>query len=279
LPLVVHQRLVLRPGLRVFRRDDTALQVGIDAPRVVLPDTEGVRSLLTDLGEGDGLGTLTPEAGLALARLVEADLVVHRDDLVEARDEGHRLVALAAHGPGARWRVAARAACAVLVDSPAPWRAVAHERLAECGLAAAQDGVRPAVTLQVAVGEPPRSRTDSLVRDDLPHLVVTLMPDRARLGPFVSPGSTACLRCVDAHLAEADPRRALILEQLEGTTPQGPVDAVLAEAALALAVRELVTYADGERPTTWSATLTLHAELGQPPVAWSRHPHCGCAWG
>ena len=276
---MVNQRLVLRPGLRVFRRDDAALQVGIDAPRVVLPDTEGVRSLLADLAGGDGLGTLTPEAGLALARLEEAELVVQRDDLAAAHDEGHRLVALAAHGPGANWRLAARAACAVLVDSPAPWRSVANERLAACGLTTAADGVRPAVTLQVALGEPPRSRTDVLVRDDLPHLVVTLMPDRARLGPFVSPGSTACLRCVDAHLAEADPRRALILEQLEGTTPQGPVDAVLAEAALALAVRELVTYAEGDRPTTWSATLTLRAELGEPPVAWSRHPHCGCGWG
>jgi hypothetical protein len=280
LPLVPSSRLALRPGLRVFRRDDTCLQVGIDDPRVVLPDTEAVRALLRVLGRGDSLRSLTPEAGLALARLVDAGLVVEHEDLVAASDDrmSHGLVALAAHGPAGRERVVARAACTVLVDSPAPWRAVAGERLASCGLAPAPAGVRPTVSLQIGAGEPPRSRTDVLVRDDRPHLVVSLYADRARLGPFVVPGSTACLRCVDAHLAERDPRRALILEQLEGTTTSPPIDPVLAEAAVALAVRELVTYAEGDRPTTWSATLTLGADLGQPPRSWSRHPHCGCSW-
>ena len=187
---MVNQRLVLRPGLRVFRRDDTRLQVGIDDPRVVLPDTDGVRALLRDLDRGDSLGSVTPDAGLALARLVDAEMVVERDDLIAAHDDrqSHRLVVLAAHGPSARERLAARATCTVLVDSPAPWRSVAGERLASCGLATAAADVRPTVSLQIGVGEPPRSRMDVLVRGDRPHLVVTLFADRARLGPFVVPG-------------------------------------------------------------------------------------------
>jgi hypothetical protein len=255
--------------------------VGIDEPRLVLPDDEGVRSLLRDLDHGDGLGSLTPDAGLALARMVDAGMVVQRDDLDAAQDDrnSHRLVALAAHGPGARVRLTARAACTVLVDSPKAWRSTAGELLSSCGLTTSLAGVRPTVSLLIVDGELPRSRTDVLVRDDRPHLLVTLLADRARLGPFVVPGSTACLRCIDAHLAENDPRRSLILEQLEGTTTPGPVDPALAEAAVALAVRELVTYAEGDRPTTWSATLTLGADLGQPPRTWSRHPHCGCSWG
>jgi hypothetical protein len=279
---VLHQRLTLRPGLTVYRRDDTRLQVGIDDPRLVLPDTEGVRALLRDLGRGECLVSLTPEAGLALSQLVDAELVVDHDDVhtAQVHRQGHRTVALAAHGPGARDRLAARAACAVQVDGADPWRSTAGERLAAYGLSTATAGVRAAlVSLQITAGEPPRSRTDALVRDDRPHLVVSLWADRARLGPFVVPGVTACLRCIDAHLAESDPRRPLILEQLEDTTTPCPVDPVLAEAAVSIAVRELATYAEGDRPSTWSATLTLGPELGTPPRPWSRHPHCGCSWG
>ena len=137
----------------------------------------------------------------------------------------------------------------------------------------------PTATLLITHGEPLRSRVDALVRDDRTHLLVMLLPDRVRLGPFVVPGTTACLRCLDARLAEQDPRRGLVLEQLEDRDdPPAPCDPVLAHAGLALAVRELTTYAEGDRPATWSATLTLDADLTMPRREWPRHPHCGCSW-
>jgi hypothetical protein len=274
---------VLRPGLHVFRRDDAHLQVGIDEPRVVLPDTDGVRRLLADLDVGAGLASLSPEAGLAFGRLVDAGLVIERADLVAVAQGGRRRAATAAfavHGPTAPARLASRAGCRVALMAPEPWHSVATDSLAVAGLAVAAVEEVPKVTLLVSCGEPPRSHVDVLVRDDRVHLLVALLPGGARLGPFVAPGATACLRCLDAHLGEADPRRGLVLEQLEDRVGRPvPCDPVLAPAALALAARELTSYAEGDRPATWSATLMLGTDLALPRREWPRHPHCGCSWG
>jgi hypothetical protein len=276
------RRQTLRPGTRVFRRDDDHLQVGLDDPRVVLPDTDGVRRLLRALEQGSEPATLTPDAGLALARLVDAGIVVARADLTAAVRGNRRAAAaavFAAHGPAAPARLAARVSCQVAVFAPEPWAGVAIDRLGTSGLAVAAPGDRSTVTLVVDLGELPRSRTDRLIRDEIAHLVVALHPDRARIGPFVTPGLTACLRCVDAHLSEVDPKRGLLLEQLEDDsgTPT-PCDPALAHAAISLAVREVTTYAEGDRPASWSTTLELSADLTLPRRTWLRHPHCGCSW-
>ena len=250
----------------------------------MLPDDDGVRRLLHDLEQGAGLPSLTPAAGLALGRLVDAGLVVDRADLSTAARGARRVATaavFAAHGPDAPARLGSRGRCRVDVDAPDPWRTTAIDRLVVAGLTV--DGRAsgpPTATLLISLGEPRRSRVDRLVRDDRTHLLVALLPDRARLGPLVVPGATACLRCLDAHLAEHDPRRGLVLEQLEDRDdPPAPCDPVLAQAAVALAARELTTYAEGDRPATWSATLTLGADLALPRRAWPRHPHCGCSWG
>jgi hypothetical protein len=188
--------------------------------------------------------------------------------------------ALARFGQQAPARLAARAACHVRVAAPEPWHAAVTELLGHAGLGHCDDAGQPTVTLLVTVDEPPRSHVDRLVRDDRTHLLVSLLADRVRLGPFVAPGVTACLRCVDAHLGELDPRRALVLQQLEDTPPADvSPDLALVHAALALAAREVTTYADGDHPATWSATLTLDPDLHLPRRAWTRHPHCGCSWG
>jgi hypothetical protein len=103
------------------------------------------------------------------------------------------------------------------------------------------------------------------------------------LGPFVAPGQTACLRCVDAHRGETDPRRALVLEQYAAAGPRAdgvpePVDEPVFTAALAWAVRDCLSYVDGLEPTTWSRTVTFGPGMAQTAREWARHPHCGCAW-
>ena len=120
------------------------------------------------------------------------------------------------------------------------------------------------------------------MREDRAHLLVTLLPDRARLGPFVVPGTTACLRCLDAHLAEARPASAAWSSNSSRTTPGSPpppCDPVLAQAALALAVRDLTSYAEADRPGNLVGHVDLRAGCAFPRRAWSRHPHCGCSWG
>ena len=99
------------------------------------------------------------------------------------------------------------------------------------------------------------------------------------VGPFVAPGTTACLRCVDAHCTDADPAWPLLVRQYAAASARDradgvpePVDPLLASLALAWAARDLACYVDGGRPSTWSATVTLHP---RPDHVWRPAPGCG----
>jgi hypothetical protein len=236
----------LRPGLHVVRRDDRHLQVGVDPPwRAVLPDRSDVRRLLDDLAAGRQPEPVTPEARRAVAELAAAGLLEGPPPATPPA------VAVSGSAAGAVERLLREAGCAV--DPGA-------------GLA-----------LLVTDGEVPRPDTDAEVRAGRPHLPVGSGVHGWTVGPFVGPGRTACLRCVDAHLAEQDPRRALVVEQLAGR-PAAPADPVLVTLAAAWAVRDLLTFLAGGEPATWSATVEIGATLPPRRRAWSRHPHCGCSW-
>jgi hypothetical protein len=151
-------------------------------------------------------------------------------------------------------------------------------RGAGLGLAGPND--LPTAWLVVTPAEPVRAEIDPLVREAAPHLLV-VCGAAARVGPFVVTGQTACLRCVDAHLAEPDPRRPLVVEQAARTaadTDDAPVDPTLEVLALAHAVRDLARYAEGDRPASWSATIDIDHAAPAVRREWKRHPHCGCAW-
>ncbi|MCH1866510.1 TOMM precursor leader peptide-binding protein [Nocardioides sp. CFH 31398] len=282
-------RVALRPGVRVVRRDSAHLQVGLDALQVVVPDTPATASILAELGSGQ---TVEPSRidPLLRDRLDARGLLVDPAVMTALSPSGDRArasvtAAFAAHGPGAADHLAARRALGVEVAGGPDWSAQARELLVVSGLTVRTPDRRRrhdhAVLLLLGTGEPERSRLDAAVRAGRPHLVVAAVQGRVRIGPFVVPGVTACLRCLDAHLTEADPRRALVVEQ-QGEGPE-PVDPVLATLAVACAVRELVTWAEGGRPSTWSATRLAGAGAGEPLLGdverWAPHPHCGCSWG
>lgn len=266
-------RPLLRPGWRAVRYDDQHLQVGLDAPlRAVLPDSPDVRRLLTVLADPDA--TWEPPATLAAVRALErlgaADLLVP----VPGSALESRLAS--AYGSSAQGRLAARRGARVAVDAPpGPAETVTALLRAE-GLPPVTSA--PAVVLVVSVGPLRRGRLDPLVQAGVPHLVVTGTPTGWEVGPFVAPGRTACLRCVDAARAETDPRRTMVADQLAGSGTVVPVPPVGQAAALALAVREVVAYVDGEVPPTWSASLLLGVSGAPQLRPWARHPLCGCAW-
>ncbi|MBM0126318.1 hypothetical protein [Pimelobacter simplex] len=268
--------LLLRPGTPVLSRSPGVLQVGLVGPCLRLPDVPDVRRLLDDLADpaGDGPGPDLPaEAARALARLVEAGLAVPAAPQVSPH-------LLAQAGPDAVRRQAVHAAIPIALDAPAGARTLLAPLLSAAGLAVATTPQDAPVHLVVTDGPLARERLDPLVRASVPHLPVSGDARGVRIGPFVGPGRTACLRCVDAHESLHDQRLPLLLAQAARQSAQRPPprDPVLDRLALAWAVRDLTRFVEGEEPSTWSATVDL-GPVGAPVLTqWGRHPWCGCAW-
>lgn len=125
---------------------------------------------------------------------------------------------------------------------------------------------------------------DDLMRRDAPHLPVLQRGGGFVLGPFVVPGSTACVRCVDHAAAERDPAWPWQLTQLH-TPASGrrraviAHDTVLGTAAAALASLQVLAFIDGQRPLLMDAVGHLAPPNGVLEVhAATRHPACGCDW-
>lgn len=266
--------LLLRPGVPVVRRDADTLQVGLTPPRVAqLPDLPEVRALLDALRAGADPGELPEAAARALETLLAAGLAFAGTPATAS----DRTVAQAQYGIDGVRRLATRAGHRVGVRAAGPPRAIVTDLLALTGLEV--DDASPSVWLVVAPGPIVRETIDPLVRAGAPHLLVSGDAGSRRIGPFVEPGRTACLRCVDAHEAEADPRRPFLVEQAAlASAGDEPVDPVLDRLALAWAVRDLCRYLEGDEPSTWSATVDLGPTDAPRLVRWLRHPHCGCAW-
>ena len=163
---------------------------------------------------------------------------------------------------------------------------VALARTAGLREATARRVAPPDCAVLVGVGEPERDLVDEWTRAGTPYLLVRLTEGRAVVGPFVQPGSTACLRCVDAHCTDADPAWPLLVRQYAAASAHDradgapePVDPLLASLALAWAASDLASYVDGGRPSSWSATVTVHPQLSRLETrGWLRHPGCGCSW-
>lgn len=276
------RRLALRPSVPVLARSVGVLQVGLDAPTVLLPDEPEVRRLLDALGRPGGVlpgeDEIAPPVAAALSALLAAGLVL---DVGSSSAADAPLVALRAQfGPDAVRRRAARAGAAVAVRADPASRPLLDAALSAAGLRVATERDEPAVHLVVATGAVARETLDPLTRASLPHLVVSGAATGRRIGPFVEPGRTACLRCVDAHESLADPRRPLLLAQAAALAAERPppCDPLLDQMAFAWATRDLARYLEGDEPATWSATADIGPASGPVLTPWGRHPYCGCSW-
>lgn len=269
----------LRPGTPVTRRDEHRLQVGIDAPhRVVVPDLPVVRRLLDALAQGRAVPRPDERTWPVLRRLGEADLLVDAPGLAAATARGAAArAAWAQFGSGAAARVAARSSARVGVLADDDAAAQAGRLLRECGVGVGSAEAAD-VWLVVSDDVSPRAPVDRLVQQGVPHLLVGPGPRSVLLGPFVLPGVTACLRCLDAHRSADDPHRALVVEQVAARPGLPHRDPALLALALAWAVRDLLRFVEGDEPSTWSTTVELGPLAVPAPRAWTRHPHCGCSW-
>ncbi|MER7559896.1 hypothetical protein ABTZ46_23345 [Nocardioides sp. NPDC126508] len=243
-------RYRIRPGYVAVRRDETRLQIGIDPPRrAIVQDGVEVRRLLTDLAAGRAVEPDHLPGRHAMQQLGAAGLLMDADSAEPAPRLGF-------DGPPA------------LVSAA---RALA-------GATPAAPGAQRDPDLVVLLSEGPldRERADELVREGRAHLTVESGPDTWTVGPLVVPGVTACLRCLDATLAEEDERRAVVVSQLVGN--EVPGDALLQSLALSWAVRDARTYLARRTPASWSASVVLTRDDAPTIRPWRRHPYCGCSW-
>lgn len=162
-----------------------------------------------------------------------------------------------------------QAAARVLRDAaPAVRVGRRGHRLPDVQVVMQRDAVDPALGL-------------ALLSDDIPHLVVVLRETDAVVGPFVRPGRTPCLRCLDLHRTDADAAWPTMVGQLTRTDAAGTgrsgVPAVLAAVCGSLAAAEVLTHLDGLTPRTVGAAFEVALPAVTPRIReWAVHPDCGC---
>jgi hypothetical protein len=144
------------------------------------------------------------------------------------------------------------------------------------------DDARRLPDLAVITGRPDPVLLAALMRDRVPHLVVHADEAVGVVGPLVTPGKSACVRCVDLSKAARDPAWPRILAQASGVgaAPAGTraCDTALAAATAALATAQALTLIDrvGE-PATANGTLEVVLPAWQwQRRDWPQHPACTC---
>lgn len=127
------------------------------------------------------------------------------------------------------------------------------------------------ILLESFVADPGRYRGH--LRDERPHLPVTLAGDQVHVGPLVTPGDGPCLACEAAHRRDADAAWPSIAAQLM-SQPAPPVPAALLGEAVAYAARLLT----GQLPPSAARRrMTFAASSPRRRSVWPAvHPACAC---
>ena len=245
-------------------RTPTSLQFGVSAPPVVLEGLDvASERMLAALSSGisrSGLGMIGRSAG-ASDDEIEALLGRLQPVLLRSVErQAHRVVVC---GTG---RLADRL---VLVLAAAGLQVVVAATVEAAEVAEGE--------LAVAIGhyvlDP--ALHGLWLRRDLTHLPVVYSDTSIAIGPFVVPGLTACLYCLQRHASDADPAWPAIASQLWGRRSPADTELVASEAA-AIVTREVVARL-GVRAGGRSDQLVIDAASGtRSRREFEIHPECGC---
>jgi bacteriocin biosynthesis cyclodehydratase domain-containing protein len=287
-------RPILRPGVRLLRRDRHTWQLGLDWPgAAVLPDSPALKPVLDCLDgfrDHDAVVLAAAERGHdrngceeTLSALIERGLVVDGDesrpaDVPESTWAAWSL--LAGRGGSAAQVDRSRRATTVAVDGSGSVadeirRLLPRARVPVTELAGSAD-----VVILAADVEPARAAADAAMHTGLPHLWASVRDCVGLVGPFVVPGETGCLRCGDAARAEVDPAWPTLLDAATSVRPVVPAaDETLTTVVAALAVQEVAVWASGLGPQTLNAVVEVPYGFGPAQrVELAQHPQCGCGW-
>jgi hypothetical protein len=111
-----------------------------------------------------------------------------------------------------------------------------------------------------------------------PHLLVTVRETTAYVGPFVLPGRTPCLRCVELARGERDPRWPALAAQLAASTHVvEPCEVALATTAAGIAAMHALGWLDnGALPPSAAGRLEVDDDGLVRRRSLTAHPACGC---
>jgi bacteriocin biosynthesis cyclodehydratase domain-containing protein len=128
--------------------------------------------------------------------------------------------------------------------------------------------------------EPARELADLAMHAGLPHVWAYMRDLVGVIGPFVVPGRTACLRCVDAARTEADPAWPTLLQSAAAKPLRvAACDDVHAALVAAWATSEVALWASDVRPQTCGRVVEVPMGCGPADaVIFEPHPACGCGW-
>lgn len=299
-----------RPHHPILRRSAQSLQFGVGPGGSV--EVSGADPALGRLLL-DWRGGQASEEFVARAVAAGVDEPVAHAVLDELRDAG-ALVDAAAHDRV----VAARADAHVLVTGDGPLLAGVATTLAAAGVgrlavvgegvvlaedvgtftdsdrgrpraAAAARAVRRAAPDTPCEPGVPRGRVDLVVLTDrlhpeqqptTPQLLVRLVDGLGLVGPLVLPGRSACLRCLDLHLAAGDPCWPTVAADMAGKV--GTADPATAAATAAIAAAQALAALDafvgtGPAPPTLDGILEIDPRRGTLRRGhWPPHPRCTC---
>jgi len=306
-------RPALRPGLLPLWRDRDTIQIGVDPRRAVALTGVGAAAALIGLLDGSrdreqliaaafALGIPVPVAERMLVLLAAAGALIDFPAAVFQQVPSELLRPLLPELAGASVArmdadgggqiLARRNAARVQISGAGRLLAAIAEVLESSGVAVdhaslplpaqprRRKAAAPAADLVVLAGRHPPEPVIELLRDRVPHLVVSAAESIGTVGPLVRPASTACLRCLDLARAQKDPAWPLILSQLSSRTPVPEAcDAVLTVAVAAQAAAQILHFID--QPAASGAAENATLELVQPGWQWRRRtwlpqPACIC---
>ncbi|SDN07382.1 hypothetical protein [Allokutzneria albata] len=307
LPRPLPQRPRLLPGLPVLWRGDGTVQIGLDPRHAVVVDRlspdlvrvlrelDGRHTLqgLLDLGAQDGTDASRSEVAGLLSALAGAG-VLDRDST------GSSTAAQREPPPGlitdaGVWALRTGRACADILAERG--RSTVHVHgsgrvgdalvamLRSAGMGTVRriaKRSRSVPDFAVLIGpvlQDHQLRT-ALMADSVPHLAVEPHEVSAHIGPFVIPGRTSCLTCLDLRRCERDPAWGLVSSQLGNLC--SPEELICAHGAAVVAAGQvlmMLSHSGGVAgvPPTWNGAIELDPVRGKAFLrALPPRPGCGC---
>lgn len=267
--IMVLMTLTLDPRLPVLWRTPHSVQVGLDAPVVVLDNiTTGHERMLAALAVGltpEGLMLIGMDSGLSQEQVTEFESSI-TPALVTPSHPSRAIVHVDGIGHTAdrlEWRLR-EAGCEPRRVNPTEKIAIARTPLGTVELA---------VIVGDYVLDP--ERRGRWLRRDIPHLPIVYGDTGVRVGPFVEPGVGPCLYCLELHHTDSDAAWPALASQLLATTSNAQSPFFASEVAT-LATRWVLsraTFGSAESSTA----MTVNAETGhRGETTLVAHPDCSC---